>query len=102
MKTKIVINEQHSLLPTQIALLPQEYEIVPVPAAGWDLDTIKAKSEEWGDQLVILVSPIPALMSIRAKSGLPFQVFHNDKREKKELPNGKIIHAVAKEGWELV
>jgi hypothetical protein len=31
-----------------------------------------------------------------------WQVFHNDRREKKELPNGKVIMTVAKEGWELV
>jgi len=29
-------------------------------------------------------------------------IFHNDNREKKELPNGKIIHTVAQKGWVLV
>ena len=29
-------------------------------------------------------------------------VFHNDNREKKELPNGKIIQTVASTGWILV
>ena len=27
---------------------------------------------------------------------------HNDRREKKELPNGKVIMAVAQTGWQLV
>ena len=98
----VVMNEQHTLLPEQAALLPDGYTIASVPAQGWDLDTIRQKSQEWGDRMVILVSPIPALMSIRAKDGKPFQVFHNDRREKKELPDGRIIHTVAKEGWQLV
>lgn len=98
----VVMNEQHSLLPEQTALLPDGYTIASVPATGWDLDTIRQKSQEWGDRMVILVSPIPALMSIRAKDGKPFQVFHNDRREKRELPDGRIIHTVAKEGWQLV
>ena len=29
-------------------------------------------------------------------------VFHNDRREKKELPDGLIIQVVAREGWQLV
>ena len=98
----VVMNEQHTLLPAQEALLPEKYTMVPVPASGWDLEMIRAKSDQWGSREVILVSPIPALMSIRAKEGLPFRVMHNDKREKKELPDGKIISVLAKDGWELV
>ena len=98
----VVINIQHSLLPQQEELLPDEYTLALVPATGWDLQTIRDKSKKWGNRMVILVSPIPALMSIRAKEALPFQTFHNDKREKKELPDGRIIHTVSHEGWELV
>lgn len=98
----VVMNEQHTILPEQENLLPDGYTLASVPATGWDLETIRQKSKKWGDRMVILLSPIPALMSIRAKEGLPFKVFHNDQREKKELPDGRIIHTVAQQGWELV
>jgi hypothetical protein len=64
--------------------------------------------------VVVFVSPIPALLLILAqRDGERFgsgandglscvQVFHNNKREKKELPNGKIISVTATEGWELI
>jgi uncharacterized protein (DUF111 family) len=59
---------------------------------------MKELAEKIGDQKVIFVSPIPALMKLMRH----WKVFHNDNREKKELPNGKIIMTVAKKGWVLV
>jgi len=67
--------------------------------------------------VVIFVSPIPYLLkeltrrSVNADEyfgGIKFDfhyetlVFHNDRREKKELPDGRIIQVVAQEGWQLV
>mgnify|MGYP000309279407 CR=1 FL=1 len=64
---------------------------------------------------IIFVSPIPYLLkeltarSIRGdyeelttRCVYDVLVFHNDNREKKELPDGRIIQVVAKEGWQLV
>jgi hypothetical protein len=55
------------------------------------------------DGAIVFASPIPALIK---KATLEFggwvKIFHNDHREKKELPNGRIIMVVAQEGWELV
>jgi len=117
MKTTIIINEQHSLLPTQKELLNlyPDYEILPVPATGWDklqMDEIRAALTG----RVVMVSPIPYLVktlsqdetlnnSPDATGGVSriteLLIFCNDQREKKELPNGKIISVTAKEGWYL-
>lgn len=65
---------------------------------------------------VVFLSPIPymvkeltrkAVQAEMGEGGETFMeydvfVFHNDRRAKKELDNGKIIYTVAKEGWELV
>jgi hypothetical protein len=41
-------------------------------------------------------------MKLVAATDKEFFVLHNDRREKKELPNGKVIMTVAKEGWMIV
>jgi len=81
-----------------------------VPANGWTLQEMDhvLNGIDWdfcGD--FVFVSPIPYLikiLSLRAAMSLNFDVyvFHNDNREKKELPNGKVISVVASEGWQLV
>ena len=127
-KLFIIINEQHEILPDQERLLEKEFsgrkiEKILVPAKGWNLQEVNEKSkelfnralEEKGD--IVILSPIPVLIKILSersviqsikneKNGyqgnVEIYIFHNDKREKKELPNGKIITIVAKEGWQLV
>lgn len=122
-KANVVLNEQHKLMPAQIALLDAEYEsweIVPVPAAGWTREEIVAKSHILQDHWthIVFASPVPLLLALCANydgyasgaqefggqqsnvSGV--WLMHNDKREKKELPGGKLIQVVAQEGWELV
>lgn len=58
------------------------------------------------DTDIVFVSPVQFLLKKLSMTsvGLDFHVktFHNDRREKKELPNGKVIMTVAKEGWQLV
>ena len=49
-----------------------------------------------------LASPVPALMMILRQEKFKWSVFHNDQREKKELPNGKIVMTVSKTGWVIV
>lgn len=119
----VVINEQHTLMKEQRNLLDSKYEswtTCEVPASGWTLEEQKEKEIElqdhWRD--IIFASPVPVLLMACADrcgkadasqywgqhypSTSNIYLFHNDKREKKELPGGKIINAVAQTGWQLV
>lgn len=106
----IVINESHTLFPEQETLLRgYNVEVLKVPAQGWDLQQIKLIAGNLTGKQVIFASPVPALMSVLQTSEdttgthrVPFKVFHNSVREKKELPNGKIIQTVASTGWTIV
>ena len=109
MKTLIVLNEQHTLLPDQQRVLNEElrgeWELYPVPAEGWTLAEMREKV--MGDLFsapVIFVSPVPALILWlgAARGGCDTFVMHNDRRVAKELPGGRVIHTVAPEGWVLV
>lgn len=126
----LIINEQHTLLPQQEKLLKEQFdtwETIKVPAAGWT----RREMDDFMDELVgyhelptlIMVSPIPYLIrEWAAISAYAFGyqdgydgsgyhggtgtsrvlLFHNDRREKKELPDGRVIYTVAKDGWELI
>lgn len=121
----VIMNENHSILPEQHTILYEkygEYSILKVPAEGWTLEemediisSIQNTASRSNIIEVIFISPIPymimeltrrELISSSAEycenTGIFTRIFHNDKREKKELPNGKIIQVVAKEGWQLV
>lgn len=124
MKNTIIINETHSLLPEQERLLIEtfdSYGYLFVPKDGWSLyDQQRIARDlvlEGGS--VVFVSPVPVLLAYigfykgYGRAGLdigqPFVgintdlfIFHNDQRIKKELPDGRIISVLAKEGWELV
>ena len=123
-KAKVVINEQHSLLPEQEAILNSQFgegnwELLKVPSQGWNLEEQREiEAKLLGECEVVFASPVPVLMGLLIANtaydngygdasglGRPRKdifVFHNDNRDKKELPNGKIIFTVAKEGWQLV
>lgn len=102
-KALIVLNEQHSLLEEQRGILDGlfDWTIKPVPASGWTLSEMRGVLEELKsfDGEVVFASPVPALLLGMEGRGF---LFHNDNREKKELPNGKVIMAVAQTGWQLV
>ena len=109
MKTLVVMNEQHSLLPDQERVLNENlrggWELYPVPAEGWTLAEMREKV--MGDLFsapVVFVSPVPALILWlgAARGGCDVMVMHNDHRVAKELPGGRVIHTVAPEGWVLV
>ena len=109
MKTLIIINEQHTLLPDQQRVLDENlrrgWELFPVPAEGWTLAEMREDVLlEIGDRPVVFVSPIPALILMLAgsRAGVNIAVMHNDRRVAKELPGGRVVHTVAPEGWELV
>lgn len=80
------------------------WERYDVPSEGWTLQQQKEKVSELLEtsEIVVFASPIPAMIKftvlLRTSDVL---IFHNDVREKKELPNGRIIMTVAKEGWVL-
>jgi len=108
-KIYLIINEQHSLLPDQRRVLEERFPEanvghILIPAKGLDLDELRSLYSELLTKthnisnVIVMVSPIPAIIK-----WLPsVYVFFNSQREKKELPNGKIIFTVAKEGWELI
>lgn len=122
MKAKVILNEQHSLMDSQKAILDQTFEengweFLKVPANGWTLEEqIKIANSLVGTvfekSTIIFASPVPVLMARLSSlmgeqkalkiQGTQIFILHNDKREKKELPNGKIIQVVAQEGWQLV
>ena len=101
----VIINEQHEILPEQQKILDSYgYDkIVKVPASGWTYGKMIDFMYTLNDNdVTIFVSPIPALMKILTREDFYWMVFHNDKRDKKELPNGRIIQTIAKTGWRLV
>ena len=125
---KVVLNEQHKLMDDQKRILDERFgtenwELFLVPKSGWKLEQMKevAKKLLTGitcySEVVVFASPVPALMALIAEGvskcssehgetgytwWIPFFVLHNDRREKKELPDGRIIMTVAKEGWVIV
>lgn len=123
-KVYVILNEQHRLLPDQERLLNERFgdawEIYHVPADGWTLAEQRKKRDELETaDAVIFASPVPYLLkelsfyqgashmasleNMKVSYGRPeVLVFHTDKREKKELPDGRIISVVAAEGWQLV
>ena len=128
MKTAIIINEQHSLMAEQKALLPKEYQTVLVPASGWTKTEMEDVMNNlclptWqggqGINRIIFISPIPYMIkSLSLDAGANsvqielnhqasplmvkrVDVMANDHREKKELPGGKVVYVVAKTGWYL-
>ena len=106
MNVLVVINEQHSVMTEQSAILNStfsEVEFLKVPANGWTLKQMQKEASVLKEALdattvVVFCSPIPAMMKLLDG----WFVFHNDAREKLELPNGKIIMKVAEKGWQLV
>jgi len=118
--TKVIINEQHKLLEDQERILNEKFstwDLYKVPADGWNVAQIEKVEEELRNEVVIFCSPIPLLIA-RLSENLGYLrrnfignddkklpevlIFHNDHREKKELPNGKVISVVAQTGWELI
>ncbi len=113
----LIINEQHTLFEEQKSLLGEGYESILIPAEGLTYPQIREFQFSHGfkrGDIIIFASPIPALLMELSKelwsdnlSGYSEHkydvlVFHNDKREKKELPNGKVVATVATTGWQLV
>ena len=106
-KAIVVMNETHELMAEQRNILNKTFstwETVSVPSAGWTLEEMKQNVSEMkrSGNTIVFVSPIPFMLKELAKSGHNVLVFHNDRRVKKQLPDGKIIQVVAETGWQLV
>lgn len=123
-KVVLVINEQHKLLEEQRRILEERFgkwKVLSVPANGWTLKQQEEKVSELIGNVIIFASPIPYMLKRLAfyqgyghedncfhangplvGHGTEVLVFHNDKREKRELPDGKVVYTVAKTGWQLI
>ena len=132
MKTKIVINEQHSLMPVQEKIIKEtfgeEMEFVKIPAKGLNLEEIDQLSDDLifkEDVNIVIVSPIPVLIAKLAyffgkynetmeiasklkieipkgKTNSKAYMFYRDMRNKEETKDGKIINTIENEGWKLI
>ena len=116
MKAIVIMNEQHTLLPGQVSALERmfdTYETLSIPATGWDA----LKQEEVAEEILarmrteaeipVFLSPVPLLLAHvswgAGRLGLfPARVFHNDRREKVELPDGRQIMKPAEDGWQIL
>ena len=108
----VIINEDHKLFNEQTSLLTFNYEIIEfytVPKYGWTLnelsDIIKELSEKMKEGVdMVFVSPVPVLILKLAQVDAEgkVKVFHNDNRDKHQLPDGRITYSVAKTGWKLI
>jgi len=109
MKNLLIISCQHTLLAEQEAELIEQFgkgswDTQEVPAAGWKLSQMTELFQNCrlAEYRFIFVSPIPVLIRDLVKKGYEVLIFHNDNREKKELPGGRIIYTVPKMGWQLL
>ena len=124
-KAIIIINETHSMMDEQKSIIEERYqnnyEFLKVPAQGWTLEEMRSIVEKIstmelkGEYLdIVFVSPVPYMIRELTRKEVYFvneyaeqtnmfvRIFHNDVREKKELPDGRIISVVAQTGWQLV
>jgi len=125
MTVSVFLNEQHRLLVDQVAVLNEKFGaddwvIVPIPETGWNLEEQKQVIAELEGDVVFASCP-PVMVKLASvasvsnyaqgmvgtsldspgKSIDEVFVFANDRREKKELPNGKVISVTAQTGWYL-
>ncbi len=111
-KNLVIINEQHTLLPGQIASLDAHFgegkwERLNAPASGWTADQQREILKGLGEAALVFASPVTLMLrDASQRPAADTLVFHNDKREKKEVPapdgKTKIIFVLAEDGWQLL
>jgi len=126
----VVLNEQHSLLPQQEALLQEEFgewATWPLPSSGlseeevFSTATRLVENAAQGGRAIVFLSPVAALVKQVLLTAIhlavledtefgqefdwadvvPVMVFFNDRREAVER-DGRIIHRLHPDGWKLV
>ena len=114
-QVRYVINKAHSLMVEQEQILNSlisegdDLIRVDVPEEGLTLEqqielSHSLMDEMNGDDYLIFVSPISCMIGYivaRLEISKNVLIFGNDKREKKELPNGRIVQVISKTGWYL-
>ena len=108
----VIKNVTHRLFEEQQVLIEElanadEIKVLEVPADGWDLQEMNRVLENFesypNDTKFIFVSPIPYLLKETAKRyGDRTLVFYNFYREKKELPDIRIIQVVTSTVCQLI
>lgn len=102
---KIFSNETHTIMSEQESLLNSlgDFEIVSIPSSGWNIEQQNSIFQKYKNDKVVFLSPVPLLLALfSANSTGSVFLFHNDRRNKKELPNGNIISVVSEHGWQLI
>jgi len=115
MDINVILNKQHKLLPDQERVLADifgkdSWTIVSIPEAGLTAN----QQEELVRTLtgvVVFASCPPVMVKVAVEAATStidgedwiyeVLVFGNDVREKKELPNGRVISVMAQTGWYL-
>lgn len=106
----LVKNEQHKLLAQQKKLLDDFanackaiVKTINVPAEGLTLEQIEQEVHNLpARSALVFLSPIPAFILMAMDAGFEVYAFHNDKRTKKVLPDGRVIMTVPDDGWVLI
>ena len=107
--------EEMKKVAAELHYRASEAEVRRHPETGKVVSTLYSWKTE---NAVVFASPVPFLMKELAQKAIAYDwygdyegdlrhrydvlVFHNDRREKKELPDGRIIQTVAATGWKLV
>ena len=111
METYLIINEAHTLLPDQVRELREKgfdnYEEIRIPKEGWDARTRLSLAHEWAGRggRYIFVSPEPVILGRMAyfavfRKDVAVYVFSNDRRVKKELPDGwRLVELGRGDAW---
>lgn len=113
-KVKVILNVQHSLLDNQRKILDDKFGkdnwmIFPVAADGWTASQqVDIASQLVKDSSsVVFASPVPYLLKTLSISSALMNdfyvyIFHNDNRDKKQLPDGRVVYTVKDDGWVLI
>jgi len=102
----VIINEQHSLMENQKEVLNynfgENWELCKIPSEGLNIKQMESFIDDMIGKTIIFASPIPYLLMKLSNIQEDVYIFHNDNRQKVELPNRKIIYKVAEKGWKLI
>lgn len=114
MNWRVVLNEQHTLLPDQVRELNEKlgpggkrWTILHAPASGWTVGQMREIAAAWPRSVgAVMASPIMGLALELCRAGRRVSALVNDRREAVEVknPDGsvRIQHRVAADGWQII